>query len=352
MSSAAERFLAEFGGDWDYKAALKASSKASAAAPFRLESLAQPEAAENVAANPETPEQNADLKARRDLEDEIAMVQMLREDEDDTEGSEGDDTPSAWQPSASSASTAAAKAPATSQAAESQAAVLPPWRLPESQAAVPTMPQAAVPSMPESQAADDVLTEEATANAKARALALYKAAQQEISHGASGSPEDKKAYDAVEHSLALEHHVRWQDRGPRGENAPQVWHGQRWRKQLHSEKGSTGRFGNRGGDPAKNAHFAEQAKKRKASEQQNSKSGKGASGDRGYGSDQGNKGKGTNMEGKNTHMEKGKAKGKGTNISHKGKGDRILVSINVSCFLHLLNVRIVIWFCWSPSLQL
>ena len=333
MSSAAERFLAEFGGDWDYKTALKASSKASAAAPFRLESLAQPEAAENVAANPETPEQNADLKARRDLEDEIAMVQMLREDEDDTEGSEGDDTPSAWQPSASSASTAAAKAPATSQAAESQAAVLPPWRLPESQAAVPTMPQAAVPSMPESQAADDVLTEEATANAKARALALYKAAQQEISHGASGSPEDKKAYDAVEHSLALEHHVRWQDRGPRGENAPQVWHGQRWRKQLHSEKGSTGRFGNRGGDPAKNAHFAEQAKKRKASEQQNSKSGKGASGDRGYGSDQGNK-------------------GKGTNISHKGKGDRILVSINVSCFLHLLNVRIVIWFCWSPSLQL
>jgi len=333
MSSAAERFLAEFGGDWDYKAALKASSKASAAAPFRLESLAQPEAAGNVAANPVTPEQNADLKARRDLEDEIAMVQMLREDEDDTEGSEGDDTPSAWQPSASSASTAAAKAPATSQAAESQAAVLPPWRLPESQAAVPTMPQAAVPSMPESQAADDVLTEEATANAKARALALYKAAQQEISHGASGSPEDKKAYDAVEHSLALEHHVRWQDRGPRGENAPQVWHGQRWRKQLHSEKGSTGRFGNRGGDPAKNAHFAEQAKKRKASEQQNSKSGKGASGDRGYGSDQGNK-------------------GKGTNISHKGKGDRILVSINVSCFLHLLNVRIVIWFCWSPSLQL
>jgi hypothetical protein len=333
MSSAAERFLAEFGGDWDYKAALKASSKASAAAPFRLESLAQPEAAGNVAANPVTPEQNADLKARRDLEDEIAMVAMLREDEDDTEGSEGDDTPSAWQPSASSASTAAAKAPATSQAAESQAAVLPPWRLPESQAAVPTMPQAAVPSMPESQAADDVLTEEATANAKARALALYKAAQQEISHGASGSPEDKKAYDAVEHSLALEHHVRWQDRGPRGENAPQVWHGQRWRKQLHSEKGSTGRFGNRGGDPAKNAHFAEQAKKRKASEQQNSKSGKGASGDRGYGSDQGNK-------------------GKGTNISHKGKGDRILVSINVSCFLHLLNVRIVIWFCWSPSLQL
>ena len=333
MSSAAERFLAEFGGDWDYKAALKASSKASAAAPFRLESLAQPEAAGNVAANPVTPEQNADLKARRDLEDEIAMVAMLREDEDDTEGSEGDDTPSAWQPSASSASTAAAKAPATSQAAESQAAVLPPWRLPESQAAVPTMHQAAVPSMPESQAADDVLTEEATANAKARALALYKAAQQEISHGASGSPEDKKAYDAVEHSLALEHHVRWQDRGPRSENAPQVWHGQRWRKQLHSEKGSTGRFGNRGGDPAKNAHFAEQAKKRKASEQQNSKSGKGASGDRGYGSDQGNK-------------------GKGTNISHKGKGDRILVSINVSCFLHLLNVRIVIWFCWSPSLQL
>ena len=333
MSSAADRFLAEFGGDWDYKTALKASSKASAAAPFRLESLAQPEAAGNVAANPVTPEQNADLKARRDLEDEIAMVAMLREDEDDTEGSEGDDTPSAWQPSASSASTAAAKAPATSQAAESQAAVLPPWRLPESQAAVPTMPQAAVPSMPESQAADDVLTEEATANAKARALALYKAAQQEISHGASGSPEDKKAYDAVEHSLALEHHVRWQDRGPRGENAPQVWHGQRWRKQLHSEKGSTGRFGNRGGDPAKNAHFAEQAKKRKASEQQNSKSGKGASGDRGYGSDQGNK-------------------GKGTNISHKGKGDRILVSINVSCFLHLLNVRIVIWFCWSPSLQL
>jgi len=175
---------------------------------------------------------------------------------------------------------------------------------------------------------------EATANAKARALALYKAAQQEISRGASGSPEEREAYDAVEHSLAREHHVRWQDRGPRGENAPQVWHGQRWRNQLHSEKGGTGRFGNRGGDPAKNAYFADQARKRKASEQKGSSK---ASGHKG------NKGKGT---------EKGKAKGNGANTSDKGKGDRILVFISVSCFLHLLDVRIVIWFCWSPSLQL
>ncbi len=73
------------------------------------------------------------------------------------------------------------------------------------------------------------------------------------------------------------------------------------------------------------------------------------------------KGSGTNMEhmkkgkakGSGTNIsEKGKAKGSGTNISDKGKGDRILVFISVSCFLHLLDVRIVIWFCWSPSLQL
>ena len=34
----------------------------------------------------------------------------------------------------------------------------------------------------------------------------------------------------------------------------------------------------------------------------------------------------------------GKAKGNGTNISDKGKGDRILVFISVSCFLHLLDL--------------
>ena len=340
MSSAAERFLADFGGDWDFqKFALKATPKAPAAAPFRLESLAQPEATGHVEANPVTP--NVDLKAKRDLEDELAMVQMLREDEEDTEGSEIDDAPSA-RPSAPSASTAAAKAPAKSQAAESQAAVLPPWRskLPESQAAADVPTEEATPS------------EEAIAIAKARALALYKAAQQEISQGASGTPEEMKAYDAAEHALAHEHHVRWQDRGPRGENAPLVWHGQKWRNQFESEKGGTGRFGNRGGDPAKNAWHAEQARKRKASEQQKGKSGKGASKDKRSGSDQGNKGNNKNMDGKNTNMEKGKAKGKGTNISDKGKGDRIRVPINVSCFLHLLNVRIVIWFCWSPSLHL
>lgn len=83
MSSASDRFIAEFGGDWDLKAALDAS-----AAPCRLDSLAQPaEADDNVAANPAMPRLDADLKAKRDLEDE--MHKMLRE-YDDTEGSDSD----------------------------------------------------------------------------------------------------------------------------------------------------------------------------------------------------------------------------------------------------------------------
>lgn len=299
MSSAAERFFAEFGGGWDYKAALKAATtsssgsaaaKAAATLSFRLEDIAQSEATADVAANPMSPDQDEDLKAQKALEDEIALNQMLNED--DTEGSESDEPVTQQQQAASSV-------PGKSQAAastlpESQAALLPPWRQ----------------ALPESQAAAAVPAEEAEAKAKARALALYKAAQQEISHGASGSDEDKKAYDAVEHILAHENHVRWQDRGPRGENAPEVWRNQKWRNQLHSTTGGTGRYGSRGGDPAKNAYFAEQAKKRKAAEQQNSKSGKGASGSRGSGAHQGNQGKGKNME-----------KSKQAKVMDKGKGD-------------------------------
>ena len=386
MSSASDRFIAEFGGDWDLKAALDAS-----AAPCRLDSLAQPaEADDNVAANPAMPRLDADLKAKRDLDDAFAMHKML--EESDTEGSDSD---------GSFAYAAGHKAPEREpqapgrepQGSEPQgdgtpSANLPPWRkwphaMPQAPAmpsqvvpqahAVPSqamaqapalpsqaMPQAPVPSqapmlqapVPETSGSQVSRLQEETAEeaeARARALALYRAAQNEIQQGASSSiPEDREAYDAVEDRLAQEHHVKWQDRGPRGENRPAVWRGQTWRNQFHSEKGGTGRYGNRGGDPAKNAYFAEQARKRQ-------KSGKAASGHKG------NKGKGTNMEhmekgkakGSGTNIsEKGKAKGSGTNISDKGKGDRILVFIRVSCFLHLLDVRIVIWFCWSPSLQL
>ena len=97
MSSAADRFVAEFGGNWDFDDAVNATAKA---APFSLETLAQPAEADDVPANPQAADGNvpanpqapmdANLKAKRDLEDELAMHKMLHEEDDDTEGSDSD----------------------------------------------------------------------------------------------------------------------------------------------------------------------------------------------------------------------------------------------------------------------
>ena len=107
-------------------------------------------------------------------------------------------------------------------------------------------------------AATTAATEAAVAEAKARALALYRAAQESIVFAAASRDDtEREAYDATEHALAGEFAIGWQDRGPRGPDAPATWKNQRWRE-------GTQRYGNRGGDPAKNAYYAERARAKAA----------------------------------------------------------------------------------------
>ena len=59
------------------------------------------------------------------------------------------------------------------------------------------------------------------------------------------------AYSVAESTLAQEGMIHWYDRGPRGEDAPEFWRGQKRR--------ASGRYSTRGGNPEKNAWYAEKA---------------------------------------------------------------------------------------------
>ena len=127
------------------------------------------------------------------------------------------------------------------------------------EAAAPVAKKAiAVPSGAEVQAPP---AEEADiAQVKAKALRLYRAAHDSCREAAKADGErsgDPKVSDiccnVAEAQFASEFDIRWQDRGPRGSDAPSTWKGQRWRE-------GSGRYGNRGGNPEKNKWYAEQAK--------------------------------------------------------------------------------------------
>lgn len=166
----------------------------------------------------------------------------------------------------------------------------------------------AVPSAAEVQ----VSTAEAAelAQVKAKALRLYRAAQDSCIQAAKADGErlgDPKvseiACNVAEAQFASEFDIRWQDRGPRGSDAPSSWKGQKWRE-------GSGRYANRGGNPEKNKWYAEQAKLKAK--------GKGKSKDKATdkGQDKG-KNKGTDKgqtKGKNKGQDKGKDKG-----TNKGK---------------------------------
>jgi hypothetical protein len=82
------------------------------------------------------------------------------------------------------------------------------------------------------------------AEAKARALSLYRAAESAIREAAmEGGGTDaptRMAYYASENHLAKEQSIKWRDRGPRGPNQPATFKGQKWRA-------TTQRYSSRGG---------------------------------------------------------------------------------------------------------
>jgi hypothetical protein len=130
--------------------------------------------------------------------------------------------------------------------------------------------------------------------------------------------------------MADEHGLSWRERGPRGENQPQVWRNQKWRA-------TSGRYANRGGK--RQAEFAALfAAKGKSKSQGGEGKGKGPEGknkvpeckSKGKGSEGKNKAKGKGKdkskegkgsEGKNKAKGEGKSKeGKGLDAQNKGKG--------------------------------
>ena len=98
------------------------------------------------------------------------------------------------------------------------------------------------------------------------------------------------AYSVSEWTLAKEGDVHWYDRGPRGEDAPEFWRGQKRR--------ASGRYSTRGGDPDKNAWYAEKARAK-------SKGKDGSKGSKG-------KAKGSTDKGKDGSQDKDGSKGKTT----------------------------------------
>lgn len=278
----ADRFLAEF-ADFDFKESVQKSRKTATS----LEELAEPEA--EVAATPANPDspgaadQQA-VDAQRALDDEVELHKMML-DEDSSSSDEDRFKDVPWRktsrPSSSAGLAEAAQPPQESSAEAAQAL----------------------------------------------ALSLYNAAQAAICEGASGSEAQQQAYNAAEGVLAAQYSVPWQERGPRGPQAPQTWRGQQWRQGSQ-------RYSTRGGNPEKNAFFAEQAKKRKAAQQLKGKS-KGKS----AGSTSGVQGKSAGSSSGVQGKSKGKAGVQGKSNQDKGYG--ILVSTKVS-FLHFLVVSIVI----------
>lgn len=144
--------------------------------------------------------------------------------------------------------------------------------------------------------------------AKQRALELYRLAEASISSAASGSSAQQATYNAAERQLAHEFGASWQARGPRGPEAPAVWRGQQWRS-------GSGRYGNRGGNPERQKHFADQAKKKREKErlQQTKGKGKGKAAEQGQAAGQ---------------QGKGNGKGKGYHIERANEPARILIFTN------------------------
>jgi hypothetical protein len=81
------------------------------------------------------------------------------------------------------------------------------------------------------------------AEAKARALSLYRAAESAVREAAMQGTDEatRLAYLAAENQVATEQGIKWRDRGPRGEGQPKVFKGQRWREssQRYSSRGGT-----------------------------------------------------------------------------------------------------------------
>ena len=156
--------------------------------------------------------------------------------------------------------------------------VIPPWRSEPAPTPGPPAPPKAVPGRPssafEQPAGTASAAESAAAEAKARALAVYRMAEQMVRQAAAadaariGENVSAKAYASAEATFAHEGQIRWQDRGPRGDDAPERWKGQKRRPN--------GRYANRGGDPERNAWYvAKAAAKAKAKGKGKDKCGKG-----------------------------------------------------------------------------
>ena len=137
------------------------------------------------------------------------------------------------------------------------------------------------------------LSEEEAA-AAADGLRLYRVMEAAVRARAAedASEEAAAAYHMTESQAAVQHNVKWRDRGPRGPDAPQHWRGQSWRQ-------TSGRYSTRGG--SRQAEFATiyRAKAKGKGSEGKSKGPEGqGKGPDGQGKDPGGKSKGKGSGGK------------------------------------------------------
>ncbi len=147
------------------------------------------------------------------------------------------------------------------------------------------------------------------AEAKANALANYRAAESAIreaaTQGEDVDAQTRLAYMAAENQVATEQSIKWRDRGPRGEGAPTFFKGQKWRA-------SSQRYASRGG--TRQAEFAAIHSGQKAKKGGGTNS-KGVSHDDKGGGD-------SNRKGCNKGSKEGGSKSKGCNKGSKEGGSK------------------------------
>ena len=128
------------------------------------------------------------------------------------------------------------------------------------------------PSQPSSssEAAKDAEESAKEEAAKEAAVASYRRAErairEAISNGQGFDEATRVAYMAAENKEAVDNGIKWRDRGPRGEGAPDFWKGQKWRA-------SSGRYSTRGGQRQKEFAAIHSGQKGKKGGGKNSKGG-------------------------------------------------------------------------------
>ena len=294
----------DFGTLVEIAATLSSQTEPETAGPMlKATAKASPSAASSSAASPSAASLLKELKKQRFLREQEeteagAEEQEWEEDWEEEEWEWDQEVDQAWEEEGETAPANVQVRPAQRQSAQQQPAQ--------------QQPAQQQPAQQQQQQQQQAPLSEEEAAAAADGLRLYRVMEAAVRARAAedASEEAAAAYHMTESQAAVQHNVKWRDRGPRGPDAPQHWRGQSWRQ-------TSGRYSTRGG--SRQAEFATiyRAKaKGKGSEAKGKGSEAKGKGSEGKSKGPEGKGKGPDGQGKDPG---GKSKGKGSGGKSKNK---------------------------------